>query len=74
MRLGFHVSIGDGFRKTVQKAVQYHCSTLQVFTSAPVQWQRTPMDTEGAAWFAGELRRLDIQPLFVHAIYLLNLA
>ena len=74
MRIGFHVSIDGGFRKTVRKAVQYHCTALQVFTSAPVQWQRAPMDPEEAAWFAEESRRLDIQPLFVHAIYLLNLA
>ena len=74
MRLGFHISIGGGFRKTVREAVQYRCSALQVFTSAPVQWKRTPIDPNAAAWFAEELRRLDIQPLFVHAIYLLNLA
>src|SRR5450759_4009177 len=74
MRIGFHVSIDGGFRKTVRKATQYHCTTLQVFTSAPVQWKRTPVDPEEAAWFAEELRRRDIQPLFVHAIYLRNLA
>lgn len=74
MRLGFHVSIADGWEKTLQRAVTRRCATLQVFTSPPVQWARKPLDAAKAVWFAEALRALDIQPLFVHAIYLLNLA
>jgi deoxyribonuclease-4 len=74
MRLGFHVQIAGGWEKTLQRAVDRRCTTLQVFTSAPVQWARKPLDPAGAAWFAEQLRARDIQPLFVHAIYLLNLA
>jgi len=74
MRLGFHIPIAGGWPNTVRKALRLHCSTLQVFTSAPVQWAARPLEPEAAAWFREELRRLDIQPLFVHAIYLLNLA
>ncbi|NSW57288.1 MAG: deoxyribonuclease IV [Armatimonadetes bacterium] len=74
MRFGFHITIAGGWRKTIERAVERRCTALQVFTSAPVQWDRKPMDLAGAQWFAETLRALDIQPLFVHAIYLLNLA
>lgn len=74
MRFGFHITISGGWRKTIQRAVERRCTALQVFTGAPVQWDRKPLDPAGAAWFAETLRSLDIQPLFVHAIYLLNLA
>jgi len=74
VRFGFHITIAGGWRKTIQRAVERRCTALQVFTGAPVQWDRKPMDPEGAQWFAETLRALDIQPLFVHAIYLLNLA
>jgi len=74
MRFGFHVSIADGWLKTVQRAVDRRCTALQVFTSAPVQWERKPLNADGARWFGETLRALDIRPLFVHAVYLLNLA
>ena len=74
MRLGFHVQIAGGWRKTLDRALARRCTCLQVFTSAPVQWAQVPVDPGGAAWFRDSLIALDIQPLFVHAIYLLNLA
>jgi deoxyribonuclease IV len=73
-RLGFHIPIAGGWRRAAAGAVQRGCTTLQIFTSAPVQWARRPLDPAEAAWFADELARLDIQPLFVHAPYLLNIA
>lgn len=74
MRFGFHVQISGGWDKTLQRALQRRCTTLQVFSSSPVQWARKPLDPEGAEWFGAQLVARDIQPLFVHAIYLLNLA
>lgn len=74
MRIGFHVPIAGGWRRTLQRAIERRCTTLQVFTSAPVQWAQVPLHPVEAPWFAEALRALDIAPLFVHAIYLLNLA
>lgn len=74
MRLGFHIPIAGGWVRALQRAVILRCTCLQVFTSAPVQWARKPLDPVVAPWFGQALRALDIQPLFVHAIYLLNLA
>lgn len=74
MRFGFHVSIAGGWQQALLRAVARRCATLQVFSSSPVQWARAPLDPAAAAWFGAALHELDIQPLFVHAIYLLNLA
>ena len=74
MRLGFHVKKAGGWRTAVAQAVRQRCTTIQVFTAAPVQWARAPMDPAEAAWFVEELARLDVGPLFVHGMYLLNLA
>ncbi len=74
IRLGFHIPIAGGWKRTLAGAIRRRCSTCQVFTSAPVQWARHHLDAAQAAWFAAALKAHDIQPLFVHAPYLLNVA
>jgi deoxyribonuclease-4 len=74
MRLGFHILIGGGLQSTVQAALERRCQTLQVFASAPVQWKTRRPDPEENAQFVQARDKYDLQPLFVHAPYLLNLA
>ncbi len=74
MRLGFHISIAGGISKVVPRAVQRRCTTLQMFTSSPVQWQRPLLEPDECQQFAEQLAARDIRPHFVHAVYLLNIA
>ncbi|MGI5819930.1 MAG: deoxyribonuclease IV [Armatimonadota bacterium] len=74
MRLGFHVSIAGGLDECVRRAVIRRCTTLQMFTGAPVQWARPPLSEADAARFADALARRGIAPHFVHAKYLLNVS
>jgi deoxyribonuclease-4 len=74
MRIGFHVQTAGGWGKTLERAVARRCTTVQIFTSAPVQWAHKALTPEEAAAFGAALRELDVHPLFVHAIYLLNVA
>lgn len=74
MRLGFHVSIAGGLDHCIARAVERRCTTLQMFTAAPVQWARNEINPQEAARFANTLAELDIRPHFVHAKYLLNVA
>jgi deoxyribonuclease-4 len=74
MRLGFHVPIAGGLVRCLHEARLRRCQTLQVFTSAPVQWAARTPDPEEAAVFVAGRGRAGIWPLFVHASYLLNLA
>jgi len=73
-RLGFHLSIAGGLTNLIPRALRRHCNTVQLFTSAPAQWKRRNLGAEEAAAFRQALAAADIQPYFVHAIYLLNLA
>jgi len=74
VRIGFHVPTEGGWRKTLQRALDRRCETLQVFVGAPVQWKSLrPRAADAAEWREGLLRH-DIGPVFVHASYLVNLA
>lgn len=72
MRLGFHVSIAGGLERAVRAAVRRRCTTVQVFTAAPVQWARRRIPASEARRFRERLAELDITPHFIHAKYLLN--
>ncbi len=72
MRLGFHISIAGSLQECIRRAVKRRCTTLQMFSGAPVQWRRPPMTDRQASEFADGLLERDIQPHFLHAKYLLN--
>jgi len=74
MRLGFHVSISGGFSLAVQRAQELGCSTMQIFCRNPRGWMVKSLDKDDVAEFK-RLRALhDINPVFVHTNYLINLA
>ena len=74
MRIGFHVPTQGGWDKTLNRALQRRCETLQIFIGAPVQWKSPqPKAPDAAEWIA-KTREADIRPIFVHACYLINLA
>ena len=74
MKTGFHVSISGGLSRAVDRAVERGCDTMQVFVSNPRGWKnshilRSDMDT-----FRIRCEDEGISPVFVHTIYLINLA
>ncbi len=73
-RLGVHTSIAGGVHLAAQRARDLGCTTMQIFSHNPRQWAvRTPSGDESAGF--AELRiSFDLQPLFVHTSYLINLA
>jgi len=74
VRIGFHVPTQGGWSKTLQRARERRCETLQIFVGAPVQWKSAQPRTEEAAAWREAIARSDTRPVFVHANYLLNLA
>lgn len=74
MRLGFHVRISGGLTKAVDRAVERGCETIQIFVSNPRGWRNSDILPEDIAAFRGRLEEEGISPLFVHTIYLINLA
>ncbi len=74
MRIGFHIPTAGGLNNVIKEALERRCQTVQIFASAPVQWQTRYFSPQECASFAAALDKYDLRPLFVHAPYLLNLA
>jgi len=74
VRIGFHVSISGGFSKSVQRAYELGCTTMQIFSRNPRGWTVKPLDKGDIAEFKKLREQWDIGPVFVHTNYLINLA
>jgi len=74
LRIGFHISTAGGLQNVPERAWKRGCSALQLFTQAPSQWKKRDITADQIDRFRDGMRRLDIRPWFIHAIYLLNLA
>ncbi|MCC6347446.1 MAG: deoxyribonuclease IV [Nitrospirales bacterium] len=73
-RIGVHTSIAGGVSIALERAGELGCSTVQIFSHNPRQWQAVPLPEEQASRFR-ELRVLyGIDPVFIHTSYLINLA
>ena len=72
--LGAHLSIAGGYHKAVEKAHQYGCDCVQLFTKNNTQWRAKPIAPEEARRFRTALAELAITHPIAHASYLLNLA
>ena len=72
-RIGAHVSAAGGLREALRRAREIGAEVIQVFPGNPRQWRRAPLSVEELAASGRDLRRAGI-PLFVHSIYLINLA
>jgi deoxyribonuclease-4 len=74
VRLGFHVSISGGFSLAVQRAHELGCTTMQIFGRNPRGWTVKPLDKDDVAEFKRLREQFDIDPVFIHTNYLINLA
>jgi len=74
VRLGFHVSISGGFSVAVQRARELGCTTMQIFSRNPRGWTVKPLDKDDVAEFKKLRIEYDVNPVFVHTNYLINLA
>ncbi|CAN5910778.1 deoxyribonuclease IV [soil metagenome] len=72
-RIGRHLPTSGGLKKTLQKAEEQGCETVQIFVSNPQGWADPVPRTDGAAFVDGA-RDMGLSPIVVHAKYLINLA
>ena len=73
-RLGVHTSIAGGAHLSLERARELGCTTMQIFSHNPRQWHVSRISDEEVRRFR-ELRGLiDIEPVFIHTSYLINLA
>jgi len=73
-RVGVHTSIAGGISKSIERAVLLDCNTVQFFSHSPRQWEKTGIPSNEAERFTALRQKNDINPVFVHASYLINLA
>ena len=74
MRIGFHVSIAGGIALSVKRALDFGCTTMQIFSHSPRMWAFPPINPEDAKAFREQRKASGIAPVFVHTSYLINLA
>lgn len=73
-RIGFHTSIANGISQSIERALSLRCSTMQIFSHNPRQWRQTSIPDEEVQRFKTLRKIHDINPVFIHASYLINLA
>jgi len=73
MKIGAHVSTAGGINKAVGRGVEIGCETIQIFGSSPQAWAFKPIPGEEVEAFRQSAAEAGIGPVFLHAIYLINL-
>lgn len=74
LRLGVHTSVAGGVHSAPERASALGCNTMQIFSHNPRQWATPDIPVKTAAEFKRLKTELDINPVFVHTSYLINLA
>ena len=73
-RLGVHTSIAGGIELSLERARALGCTTMQIFSHNPRQWLVNDIPRESLERFRKLREEYDINPVFVHTSYLINLA
>ncbi len=72
--IGGHVSIAGGLGNSIKNTLTIGGNCLQIFAGSPRLWFRKPFpDTEIASFLDGQ-KQNNLGPVFIHALYLVNLA
>lgn len=74
MKLGAHKSTSGGFHKAVESAADIGGNCLQIFSTSPRRWLFTEKTDKEVEKFQQAREELDVDPVYFHASYLVNLA
>ncbi|HBD02370.1 MAG: putative endonuclease 4 [Microgenomates group bacterium GW2011_GWC1_46_16] len=73
-RLGAHVSCAGGLTKAITNTLAIGGNAMQIFAGSPRMWARTLYSSSLASSFRLSVRQHDLNPVYIHALYLTNLA
>ena len=73
-RIGIHTSTAGGVHNAAERAYRLVCNALQIFSSSPRQWKPYELASGHVAEMIRLRAKYDLQPLVIHANYLVNLA
>jgi deoxyribonuclease-4 len=71
---GAHMSIAGGHFHAIEKAQQYRCEAVQLFTKSTNQWRAKDLTDEEVALFRKKYSESRLQMAMGHDSYLINLA
>ena len=74
MILGKHVSIAGGLDQAFKRAADIGCNSMQIFVKNPRGWKMREVKAEEVEKFKAARKKYKIDPVVVHAAYLINLA
>jgi deoxyribonuclease-4 len=73
MRIGRHMPTHSKLLQTVEIARQIGCQCIQIFASNPTGWRPPSDDSNASTAFAQAAREHGLDPVVLHAPYLINL-
>ncbi len=74
MKFGAHQSIAGGYDKALERVKKIDGNCLQIFSSSPRGWNFSQIDLKEQKNFVAKKKKLQIDPVYFHASYLVNLA
>jgi deoxyribonuclease-4 len=74
MRVGAHVRTAGGVFNGVDQAEEMGAETIQIFCGAPQAWRRKEYKPGEVETYKRRLEETGVGPVFVHGVYLVNLA
>lgn len=73
-RVGGHVSIAGGLSNAISNTLAIGGSAMQIFAGSPRVWARSLFSASDAKSFRDGVAKADLDPVYIHALYLTNLA
>ncbi|MFL6227607.1 MAG: deoxyribonuclease IV [Pyrinomonadaceae bacterium] len=73
-RIGFHAPIAGGLQNALVKSHRLGCDAVQIFSRNPRGWMARPLGAEEIENFKRVRAETRIDPVVIHANYLINLA
>jgi deoxyribonuclease-4 len=74
MLLGVQVSTEGAIYEAVERAHQLGCNTMQIFSRNPQRWRENFLEPKDIEEFKRKKKQFNINPVFIHIPYLINLA
>ncbi len=74
MLIGSHVSMSKGLEGAVKEAISYNANTFMIYTGAPQNTRRSPIEKMKVAEGHALMKENGIKEFVVHAPYIINLA
>ena len=72
--LGAHMSIGGGVHRAIERSCSISATAMQIFVKNNMQWFAKPLDRAEIKAFIEHTQRCEIDAVFAHANYLINLS